>query len=85
MTVLVTCCKASSRKSASAVCWEEALSAMTDDNRLGRQVRNGKLVMEVEGESETGGREVKRKLTTAEHWQIELKSERMLQRASSTV
>jgi hypothetical protein len=28
MTVLVTCCKASSRKRASAVCWEEALSAM---------------------------------------------------------
>lgn len=34
---------------------------MTDDNRLGRQVRNGKLVVEMEGESETSGREVKRK------------------------
>lgn len=58
---------------------------MTDDNRLGRQVRNGKWVVEMEGESETGGREVKRKMTTSEHWQIEVKSERMLQGASSTV
>ena len=49
MTVLVTCCRASSRKRASAVCWEEALSAMTVD--VGRSGRK----FEVEGEVDCGG------------------------------
>ena len=36
-TVLATYCRASSRKRASAVCWEEAFSAMTVEEGLERK------------------------------------------------
>jgi hypothetical protein len=65
-TALVTCCRASSRKSASAVCWEEPLSAMMVDGVWSRgkvdvkwEVRLGRS--KVKMKEEKGRSKAKRK------------------------
>jgi hypothetical protein len=57
MTVLVTYCRASSRKRASVVCWEEAFSAMTVEGGIGAEGSlkwKGELIVEIESENERG-------------------------------
>jgi hypothetical protein len=56
MTVLVTYCRASSRKRASVVCWEEAFSAMAVGGigTEGSLKWKGELIVEIESENERG-------------------------------
>src|ERR1700733_4046268 len=71
MTVLVTCCRASSRKRASAVCWEEALSVMVVGGR-DRAERNlkwkGKLTGKIESENERGKNRSKMREKRVDKW-----------------
>ena len=71
MTVLVTCCRASSRKRASAVCWEEALSVMVvgGRDRAERSLKwKGKLTRKIESENERGKNRSKMREKRVDKW-----------------